>query len=138
MPHWKLLVPKKYFSYVDIDGKEATVKIARIVRADVEGTKEVDGKLETTTEKHGLFYFDGIDKPYILTVAVGHALAMMFGEDGSKWVGHSFTFHCPMEKYFGEELPRLRVRGSPEIKSPMSKVIKLGRSKYKIDLVPTK
>lgn len=145
MPHWKLLIPKKYFSFVDVDGKEQTFKIARVTRTLVEKAQEGDdGKIEMRKERTGMLWFDGVNadgepwKPLILTSAVGHALAMMFGEDGSKWTGHSVTLYCPEERYFGETAPRVRVKGSPEIKEPMHKVIKLGMSKYKINLVPTK
>jgi hypothetical protein len=138
MPHWKLLIPKKYFSFVECDGKETTLKITRVTRTLIEKVREDEnGKMEKCEERTGMLWFEGQAKSYILTTAVGEALAMMFGDDGSKWVGHQVTLYFPEETYFGVTAPRVRVKGSPEIKAPMHKVIRLGMSKYPINLVPT-
>jgi len=137
MADWRLLFPSKYLSPADLGGKEVTVKIATIRLGAIDGTEEVDGKTVEVKKQKGIMTFDSIPKEYVMTKAIGHALSMMFGDDASSWKGHAFTFYAPRERWFGSDEPRLRVRGSPEIKEPMTKTVKLGRKPYRIDLVPT-
>lgn len=137
MADWHLLFPTKYLSPADFGGKQADVKIAKIWLGNLDGTEEKNGETVSVQKRAGFMLFEGIEKEYVVKLAVGHALAMMWGEDASKWNGHVFTFYYPVEKWFAETKPRLRCRGAPDLKTPISKTVLIGRRKYKIDLINT-
>jgi hypothetical protein len=137
MADWRLLFPSKYLSPADLGGRDQTMKIATIRLGTIDGTDEVDGKTIEVKKQKGILTFEGIPKEYIITKMVGYAMSMLFGDDASKWKGHAITFYAPVETWFGEDAPRLRVKGSPELKQSMKKQVKIGRKKKWIELVPT-
>jgi hypothetical protein len=102
--HWRALLESDVIRYVDLDGKEYTLRIAAIKRGKVVGT---GGK---STGK-AMISFEGREKPLAAGTAVLSQIAALYGNDTKAWVGKAVTIYGdPTIKYGGQAVGGVRVK----------------------------
>lgn len=81
----KFFDPSRYVSAVDLNGKEFTGTIAKVVAGEVD-----DGKRKA---KKPMMYFQGASKPLALNKTNAKILIKLYGPDVEKWVGQRCTMY---------------------------------------------
>ncbi len=119
--NFKLLNPSKYLSGVDLPA-DATFTIKAVSLSDLEGE---NGK----TERRGTIALLETDKPWLSNVTNSKCLAAMFGDETDRWVGKRVVVFQERVLAFGEWVPGVRVRGSPDLAAPVSVSVKLRKKK---------
>ncbi len=94
----------------DLQGKDYTVTIEKVVAGEVTGEK---GK---KTKKPVLF-FKGAKKPLAANATNCKTIARMYGNDTSAWVGKAITLFVSTTQKDGEEMECIRVRPVTKEKS---------------------
>lgn len=107
MADYRSMFDRKYVGAWDLEGREVTVRIARVAA-------------ETLTNRQGsnkkpVVYFDGTEKGFVLNKTNAAAIAAMYGNDTAKWVGKLITIY-PTQVSFGRDMiDAIRVRpGIPQ------------------------
>lgn len=126
----KLLNPSKFLSGTDLP-VDTTFTIKAITIEDIENDK---GKVD----RKGQFILAEADKPWLANVTNTKCLIAMFGDETDRWLGKRVTLFAERVQAFGEWHLGARVRGSPDITSPVSVRVKLRKKKEQVmTLVPT-
>lgn len=87
MPHWRSLGPDpRYLAAYQLNGKEVTVTIDRVVSERVTGS---NGKTDTCR----VMYFQGAKLPFICNVTNGTVCAKLYGSDTDAWKGKPITLY---------------------------------------------
>lgn len=86
-----------------LQGKEVTVKIAKVDAGELIGDK---GK----KSKKPMVYFEGKDLPLGLNKTNGKTISAMYGNDTSAWIGKHITIYPTTTKFGGETVDCIRVR----------------------------
>ena len=133
--HFKLLNPGKYLGAADLLEAEPTYKILRVVLEEIE--EDTPKGAAPSKKKKGLVWLEGQPKGWLLCVTTAKALATMFGDETEKWAGRRVTLFGDMVMSFGEMVPAVRVRGSPELASTLSYVVKRRKKSDTFNLVKT-
>ena len=133
--HFKLLNPGKYLSATDLGGVEPTYKILRVVLEEIE--EDAPKGAPPSKKKKGLVWLEGVAKGWLLCVTTAKALATMFGDETEKWAGHCVTLFADMVQSFGEMVPAVRVRGSPELTQMLSYSVKRRKKSETFSLIKT-
>jgi hypothetical protein len=120
--HFDELFPNRFMKAGEFKGKDVTLKIAKILREDLEGDK---GK-----ETKAIVSFDKTPKQLVLNKTNALCLKAMFGAEVDGWVGKRVTFY-PAAIEFGDNDLAIRVRGSPDLAADMTFDLKLARKKAK-------
>lgn len=81
----KMFDPGKYVSAVDLNGKEFTGTIERVVAGEVD-----DGKRKA---KKPMLYMKGASKPLALNKTNAKILIKLYGSDVEKWAGQKCTLY---------------------------------------------
>lgn len=130
----RLLVSSKFmvsetFGLGDVP-KEPLVTIAKVALEEQEGDK---GK-----ERWGLLYFkEPWARPLKVNRTHQRALIEMFGPETDQWLGKRIGLYAMAGTFFGKRQTAVRIRGSPDLKAPVSfQVKKFGGGKDTYDLVP--
>ena len=84
MTHWRTFLDSDVIRFVDLGGKDHTVKIVKVAKGKVTGT---GGK----TNGKAMLYFEGKEKPYGAGTAVLSVIASLYSEDTRQWVGKWIT-----------------------------------------------
>lgn len=109
MPDYRSLYDKDYLGEWDLQGRDVTVKIARVV----------GGELTTTggrKQKRPLIYFEGKEKALVANPTNGKVIAGLYGTDYAKWIGQSITLFPHTTDSPNGIVPCIRVR--PTIPTP--------------------
>ncbi len=103
----------------------------------------VDTKLEVQEgdkgkEKWGILYFaEPWAKPLKVNRTHQKALILMFGEETQAWNGKRIGLYAMRGTFFGKQSTAVRIKGSPDIKAPLSFTVKkFGGGKDTYDLKP--
>jgi hypothetical protein len=121
------LFPGRFLKAGLFQGREVTVKIAAVRTEDL--PSETGG-----TKVKGILAFEGKKMELVLNRTNGEALKAMFGHVLADWIGKRVTLFP--STFNGE--PCIRVKGSPDLKSPVEYELKLPRKRpQKMRLVPT-
>lgn len=127
----RMLIPSKYFSPADFDG-EVTVTIDAVEMTEL----EVEGKKgqASTTETRGSIRLREYSKPWVCNVTNTKCLIAMFGEENIEkaWVGKRVTVYAERVMSFGEWTLGVRIKGSPDITSPVSLRLRLRKKKEQV------
>ncbi len=127
----KLLNPSRFLGGEDVL-TDTTFTIKSITIEELE--TEEKGK----TERKGQLMLVETPKPWLANVTNVKCIVAMFGDETDKWPGKRVTLHAERVLSFGEWVLGARVRGSPDIKAPISVSVKLRKKKTQtINLVPT-
>lgn len=105
MPHWKSMTERDYLFAFDLQGKDVTLTIDRVVGGEIKGT---GGK----KSKKPLCYFrEGQSgKPLGLNATNCKTIAAMYGNDTDNWIGKRITIFPTVTQFGGEEVECIRVR----------------------------
>jgi hypothetical protein len=107
MSHWRTYLDSDVIRFVDLDGKDYDLKIAKVERGKVVGT---GGK---ATGK-ALLRFEGREKPLGAGTAILSQIAALYGNDTKEWVGKWVTVYPdPTVKYGGAAVGGIRIRPNP-------------------------
>jgi hypothetical protein len=93
--HWKSLMERDYMFAFDLQGKEWTLTIREVKGGTVVGE---GGK----KSKKPICWFEKAEKPLALNSTNCKAIAGMYGNDVSAWVGKQVTLY-PTTTTFGKE-----------------------------------
>ncbi len=114
MPHWRSMTDREHLFAYDLQGKDFTVKIAKVVA----GTLVANGGKKT---KKPIVYFDGAEKGLALNSTNAKVIAGFYSNDTDKWIGKSITLYPTTTEMNGETVECIRVRNvqpkSVEVKS---------------------
>lgn len=105
MTHWRKMFDNRFLGSWDLEGVEsAKMEISEIKIEDVQSTS---GK----TEKKPVVYFSNVKsgKGMVMNRTNARAIAKMYGNDTSKWVGKKITVAVRDVSAFGQTTEALRV-----------------------------
>jgi hypothetical protein len=125
-----LLYPKRFMKAGMFGGRDVTLTISKIHKEVLEGDKGPKNEAVVSF----------VERPQQLTLNVtnGHCLKAMFGRETDAWIGKRVTLY-PLEYKSEHSDLAIRVRGSPDIASPVTFTLKLARKKSReVTLVVTK
>lgn len=103
MADYRLLYDSEYLYAFHLQGKDATVKIAKVAGGELTG----EGGRKA---KKPIVWFEGKDKPLALNKTNGRAIATLYGPDTSKWIGQLITLYPTTTQFGGEQKDCVRVR----------------------------
>ncbi len=103
MPHWREMTESDWLRAFDLQGRDVTVTIEKVVAGEVTGEK---GK----KSKKPVLYFKGKNKPLAANATNCKTIARMYGNDTNAWLGKAITLYTAMTQKDGEEMPCIRVR----------------------------
>lgn len=103
--HWKSLTDRKYLFAFDLNGKDVTLTIERVVGGELEGEK---GR----KTKKPLVYFreSKSGKPLALNATNCKTIAKLYGNEVEGWAGKRITIYPTMTEMSGEQVDCIRVR----------------------------
>lgn len=103
--HWKSLMDREFMYAFDLQGKDVTVTIDRIVGGELTGP---GGK----KSKKPLCYFreSKSGKPLALNATNCKAISAMYGNDTDGWIGKRITVYPTTTQMGGDTVDCIRVR----------------------------
>jgi len=103
--HYRQMFDNKFIGAWDIPkGRDATVTIARVVAQEITSQRGKDRK--------PVLFFQGKSKGMVINKTNGKAIARMYGDDTTGWVGKQIAIYASTTSAQGEEVECLRVRPS--------------------------
>ncbi len=103
MADYRLLFDSDYLYAFHLQGKDVTVRIARVTGGELVG----EGGRKS---KKPLVYFEGKEKPLPINKTNGKAIAGMYGADTKEWIGKYVTLFPTTTQFGGETKECIRVR----------------------------
>ncbi len=103
MADYRLLYDSEYLYAFHLQGKETTVKIAKVTGGELVG----EGGRKA---KKPIVWFEGKEKPLALNKTNGRAIATLYGPDTAKWIGQLITIYPTTTQFGGEQKDCVRVR----------------------------
>lgn len=95
---------KEFLYAYDLEGKDVTVTIERIIGGTVTGT---GGK----KAKKPILYFKGTPKGYALPITVARVIAALYGSfEADSWIGKKITLYTTTTDLAGQTVDCIRVR----------------------------
>ena len=103
MPDYRSYFDSEYLGSWDLQGRDVTVTIAKVVGADIvgEGGKKA---------KKPVVYFEGKQKGMIFNKTNSRIVAAMYGNDTAAWVGKSITLFATQTSVGAEMKDCIRVK----------------------------
>lgn len=120
--HFDKLYPARFLKAGELGGKDVTLTISSVF------LEELDG--ETGKKMKAIVSFVGTQKQLVLNKTNGLCVKAMFGVETESWKGKRVTLY-PANISFGDTDLAIRVRGSPDIKDPVTFELRLPRKKGK-------
>lgn len=107
MSHWRAMTDSEWLRSFDLQGRDVTVTIDKVVAGEVTGE---NGRVN----KRPVLYFRGKGKPLAANATNCKTIARMYGNDTREWVVKRVTlFPATTKAKSGEMVDCLRIR--PEI-----------------------
>ena len=103
--HWKSMTERDYIFAFDLNGKDVTVEISRVVAGELTSA----GGRKT---KKPVVFFKGKEKGLALNATNAKAIASLYGNYVEKWVGQSVTLYPTTTQMGGDTVECIRVRPS--------------------------
>jgi hypothetical protein len=100
---YELFDPSKFVAAFELDGKDVTVTIERVVGETIEG--EANRKA-----RKPVIHFKDWPKPLVLNKTNAKVLIHLYGADYRKWTGKRFTMYPTTAKMAGDEVDAIRLR----------------------------
>jgi len=130
-----------YLTAAELVGKSPTLTIQKVVLEKVESLKKTGdddegGKLRD----RWIIYFkeSKSGRGWLLNRTNAECIKAMWGRETEEWLGHQITLFTQQVKVGPKMEPGIRVKGSPELKQPLSVEIKLPKRKpVMMTLLPT-
>jgi hypothetical protein len=121
--NWKAMFKGDFISAVEFDGKSPTLTIAKANMTEVFDEKTGRDKAK------GTIWFKEIDRGWIVNKTNALCLVGMFGEETDGWVGKRVTLFAKLVKFGPKTEPGIRVKGSPDLKAPLTVTVKLPKKR---------
>jgi len=129
----KALITGDYITAVEIDKRELTLKIAKVVREKVSDIKNPD-----KMKMKGIIFFDNAERGWIMNRTNVQCLIALFGNETDGWIGKRVTIYATPVKVGPKTELGIRIKGSPDIAGPVTAVIEMPRKKpVRMQLVKT-
>ena len=93
------IFPSKYLKSADLQGREPTVIIARVVMEDF-----------TNGERKPIMYFQGKEKGMVLNRTNWDRIAFLYGDESDDWAGKRIQLYVELVNFQGKTTEGLRVR----------------------------
>jgi hypothetical protein len=107
MPHWRSMMDSQWLRYHDLQGRDVTVTIERVVAGEVIGNKGAKNKKP-------VLHFKAKNKPLAINATIGRTIERMYGPDTAEWIGKQITLYTSTTEMGGETVQCIRVRpGKP-------------------------
>jgi len=103
MADYRSMFDRDYLGVWDLQGRDVTVVIAKVVGM----TLVAQGG---RSSKKPVVYFERTDKGFILNKTNAKAIAGMYGNDTSEWVGQRITLYPTMTSFGDKRVEAIRVR----------------------------
>ena len=100
----KLMYPSEYVSSVDLGGKDVTVTIASVTRAELRLQGGAVNKKVVVT------FMPPATKKLVLCKTNARSIATMYGGEAEKWIGKRVTLYATTCKFGGATVPCIRIR----------------------------
>lgn len=94
--------PSKYLRAADLDGRQVTVSIDRVVMEDV---GDDDAK--------PVLYFVGKEKGVVLNKTNASNISLIYGDETDDWHGKPVTLYEAMVDFQGRSVAAIRIKGPP-------------------------
>ncbi len=105
MPHWKSMTERDYLFAFDLNGKDVTLTIEKVVAGEIVGQKGKKNK------KPMCFFKEGREKkPLALNATNCRVIARLYGNDTDAWLGKRVTLYPTQTEMGGETVECIRVR----------------------------
>lgn len=128
---WRTLFKGAYLTAIEFAGRQPTFTIRSVTTIDLE---QEDGQ----TKAKAVVSFDEHDRGWVICKTNAMCVAAMFGNDTDGWIGKKVTLFATDVQVGKECKPGIRVKGSPDIKAPITTSIKLPKKKaFPMTLTPT-
>ncbi len=128
---YRAMFKGNYLAAVEFGAHVFTAEIAEVRLVKLE---QEDGR----TKDKGVVFFKGHDRGWVLCKTNAICVAGMFGTDTTGWVGKRVTLFSASVKLGNEKVPGIRVKGSPDLTTPVEVEVKLPRRKaFKMTLQAT-
>lgn len=118
MPHWRSMTDRDYLYAYDLQGRDVTVTIEKVVAGELTST----GGKKT---KKPIVSFVGKAKPLALNATNAKTIAAMYGNHTEAWIGKAITIWPTTTSMGGETVECIRIRptvpkqnGKPAPKPP--------------------
>lgn len=106
MPDWRLVIQTDRLNAADLQGRDVTVVIERVVQVEVEDMKDAKKK-----KTYFDVYFKGKKKPLLFKATNCKTMTKLTGTRiTEKWVGVAITLFPTMVKAYGDVVEAIRVR----------------------------
>ena len=110
MSDYRSMFDRKYVGAWDLEGKDVTVRIVKVV---AEVLKNKAGE-----NKKPVVYFEGTDKGFALNKTNAKVIAAMYGNKTEEWTGKLITLYATQVSFGPETIDAIRVRpGIPKGKA---------------------
>lgn len=109
MADYRSMFDRDYIFAFDLDGRDVTVTISKVVAGELTG----EGGRKS---KKPIMFFEGKDKGLAINKTNGKTIASMYGNDTTKWIGERITLYPTTTQMGGETKDCIRVR--PRIPQP--------------------
>lgn len=103
--------PSKYISAADLQGREVSVKIARV-------TVEQLGRNNDPKDNKPVVYFEGKQKGLALNKTNANTIKDMYGKETDGWIGKPLTLVCAWTDFQGKQTEAVRVRPTRAAPTP--------------------
>lgn len=105
MPDFRTMYEKDFIFAFDLDGRDVTATIERVIAGELTGT---GGK----KAKKPIVYFKGSPKGLALCVTNGRTIAALYGNKTEAWVGKRITMFPTTTQFGGAVVDCIRIRNS--------------------------
>lgn len=126
------LFPGRFLKAGELKERDVTLQIAAVEieeMPDEQGSKvNKEGK---RVKVRGILSFDKTSRQLVINRTNGESLKAMFGRKTMDWVGKRVTLYPAIVESFGEQVPAIRVRGSPDLPSDLVAELQVGRKTRK-------
>jgi hypothetical protein len=120
---YRLMFKGDHIQAVEFQGKTPTLTIKSVALVELE-----DEKKKASKEK-GVVSFKETPKGWVLNRTNAESLAAMFGAETDAWVGKRVKLQAVTVQFGKEQVPGIRVMGSPDIAKPVTFTLKLPRKR---------
>ncbi len=105
MPHWKSMVDRDFMFAFDLQGKDVTVTIDRVIGGELTGPGGKKSKKPLCS-----FRESKSGKPLAMNATNCKSVAALYGNDTDGWVGKRVTLYPTTTQMGGETVECIRVR----------------------------
>lgn len=101
--HWRSMTEREFLYAYDLQGREVTVTIEKVVAGAIKST---GGK----STKKPVVYFKGKSKPLALNATNAKTIASLYGNYVEDWIGERIIIYPTTTEMAGETVDCIRVR----------------------------